>query len=223
MPPGWNEFDSAVGGNPYSEYKYTLNENHHLVRYSNRVADYGTTVYVDKAQQFIHKSVGKPFFLYLNVYAPHTPATPADRDRELFPSVQAPRTPSFNLTHRGKPAWLLALKRLNGAEVGGLDGLYRKRLQSLQAVDRGVAAGSVGTLRATNQLQNTYFVFSSDNGFHLGQFHMPAGKETPYDTDIHVPLVVRGPGVPAAGTVDAMVGNIDLAPMLARTRRRPDP
>jgi arylsulfatase A-like enzyme len=143
------------------------------------------------------------------------PATPAKRDRDLFPNARAPRTPTFNLTDRGKPAWLLALKRLNGAQVGGLDGLYRKRLQSLQAVDRGVAA-LVGTLRATNQLQNTYFVFSSDNGFHLGQFHMPAGKETPYDTDIHVPLVVRGPGVPAARTVAAMVGNIDLAPTLAQ-------
>jgi arylsulfatase A-like enzyme len=110
---------------------------------------------------------------------------------------------------------LRALKPLDRAQVTGLDGLYRKRLQSLQAVDRGVAA-LVKTLQATNQLANTYFVFSSDNGFHFGQFQMPAGKETAYDTDVHVPLIVRGPGIPAGRTADSMVGNIDLAPTLAQ-------
>ncbi len=96
-----------------------------------------------------------------------------------------------------------------------MDGLYRRRLQSLQAVDRGVAT-LVNTLRAADQLANTYFVFSSDNGFHFGQFRMPAGKETAYDSDVHVPLIVRGPGIPAGRTADAMVGNIDLAPTLAQ-------
>ena len=215
VPPGWNEFDSAVGGNPYSEYRYILNENHHLVHYGNNVADYGTTVYMNKARAFMEKSAGTPFFLYLNVYAPHTPATPAQRDHYLFPRARAPRTPSFNLYDRGKPEWLRALKPLSRAQVTGLDGLYRRRLQSLQAVDRGVSA-LVSTLRATNQLANTYFVFSSDNGFHFGQFQMPAGKETAYDTDVHVPLIVRGPGVPAGRTADPMVGNIDLAPTLAQ-------
>jgi N-acetylglucosamine-6-sulfatase len=215
VPPGWNEFDSAVSGYPYSEYRYTLNENHHLVYYGNKVPDYGTTVYLGKAEQFIEKSAGTPFFLYLNVYAPHTPATPAHRDRNLFPHARAPRTPSFNLADPGKPEWIRRLEPLGGQQVGGLDGLYRKRLQSLQAVDRGVAA-LVQTLEATGQMANTYFVFSSDNGFHLGQFHLPAGKETPYDTDIHVPLIVRGPGVPADRTSNFMVGNIDLAPTLAQ-------
>ncbi len=90
VPPGWNEFDSAVAGNPYSEYRYTLNENHHLVQYGNTVSDYGTTVYVDKARTFIQKTAGTPFFLYLNVYAPHTPATPAQRDQRLFPRRALP-------------------------------------------------------------------------------------------------------------------------------------
>ena len=71
------------------------------------------------------------------------------------------------------------------------DELYRRRLQSMQAVDDGIAK-LIGTLRDTGQLDNTYIVFTSDNGFHLGQFRMEAGKQTPYDFDIHVPFVVRG-------------------------------
>src|SRR5262249_49178845 len=53
------------------------------------------------------------------------------------------------------------------------------------------------------------------NGFHLGQFGMPAGKETAYHTDIQVPLIVRGPGVPAHRSCNFMFGNIDLAPTFA--------
>jgi arylsulfatase A-like enzyme len=94
VPPGWNEFDSAATGYPYTEYRYTLNENHHLVYYGNKVPDYGTTVYVGKAQQFIEKSAGTPFFLYLNVYAPHTPATPAQRDHNLFPARRRRERPA---------------------------------------------------------------------------------------------------------------------------------
>ncbi len=215
VPPGWDVFDSAVAGKPYSEYHYVLNENKRLVSYGRKNADYGTSVYVGKARQFIRTTHGRPFFLYLNVYAPHQPATPARRDRRLFPRARAPRTPSFNLDDPGKPPWLRRLRPLSARAIRNLDSLYRDRIRSLQAVDRGVA-GLIATLKATGQLANTYFVFSSDNGFHLGQFRMPAGKETAYDTDIRVPLVVRGPGVPAGRTSDFMVGNIDLAPTLAK-------
>ena len=41
---------------------------------------------------------------------------------------------------------------------------------------------------------------------------MVAGKQTAYEEDIHLPLIVRGPGIAAGKTVDQMVGNIDLAP-----------
>jgi arylsulfatase A-like enzyme len=55
-------------------------------------------------------------------------------------------------------------------------------------------------------------VFSSDNGFHTGQRRMLPGKQTAYDTDIRVPLIVAGPGVPAGRTVDTVTSSIDLAP-----------
>jgi N-acetylglucosamine-6-sulfatase len=214
-PPGWDEFDSAVAGNPYSEYDYVLNENKHLRHFGHKRADYGTTVYINKARQFIETSKAKPFFLYLNVYAPHQPATPAGRDRKRFENARAPRTPAFDALPPGKPGWLRQLHHLGPRGIASLDALFRARIRSLQAVDRGVGE-LIGTLQATHRLDSTYFVFSSDNGFHLGQFQMPAGKETPYDTDIRVPLIVRGPGVPAGKTSHFMVGNIDLAPTFAK-------
>ena len=46
---------------------------------------------------------------------------------------------------------------------------------------------------------NTYVVLTSDNGFHLGQHGLDAGKGTPYDSDVRVPLLVVGPGRRARG------------------------
>jgi arylsulfatase A-like enzyme len=58
-------------------------------------------------------------------------------------------------------------------------------------------------------------VFTSDNGFHLGQHRMPGGKQTAYETDVHLPLLVRGPGITPGSHTGAIVGNIDIAPTIA--------
>ena len=215
VPPGWDLFASAVGGNPYSEYNYALNQDSYVSTFGDKPADYGTTVYIDKAEQFIRSTAGKSFFLYLNVYAPHQPATPAPADVNKFDNATAPKSPSFNVHVPGKPSWLSHLPHLGRGGINDLDRLYRDRIRSLQAVDRGVV-NLIATLRQTGQLANTYFVFSSDNGFHLGQFRMPAGKETAYESDIRVPLIVRGPGVPKGEISNFMTGNIDLAPTFAQ-------
>jgi N-acetylglucosamine-6-sulfatase len=67
-------------------------------------------------------------------------------------------------------------------------------------------------LRQRGLARNTYVVFSSDNGYHMGERRMGAGKMTPYDTDIRVPLIVVGPGVPRGAKNSQLAANIDLAP-----------
>jgi arylsulfatase A-like enzyme len=57
----------------------------------------------------------------------------------------------------------------------------------------------------------------------MGQHRLPMGKNTAFEEDIHVPLVVRGPGVPAGRTVKAMTGNVDFAPTFAAIARLPAP
>lgn len=217
VPPGWDEWDSPSKGVPYSEFNYTLNENGTLVSYGAAPEDYLGDVIAAKAGAFIRQASAdrKPFFLYLPTYAPHGPATPAPRHQDLFPEAKALRNPSFNEEDvSDKPAWVRALPSLTPARVRQIDDLYRKRLQSLQAVDE-MLAGLVQTLQETGSLDNTYLVFSSDNGFHLGQHRQMSGKQAPYEEDIRVPLIVRGPGVPAGRTVDHLSGNIDLAPTFA--------
>jgi N-acetylglucosamine-6-sulfatase len=61
----------------------------------------------------------------------------------------------------------------------------------------------------------TYVIYTSDNGFHMGERRMIAGKDTTYEEDIRVPMVLRGPGVPKGAHIDAVALNIDLAPTFA--------
>ena len=69
-------------------------------------------------------------------------------------------------------------------------------------------------LKQTGQLDNTYIMFTSDNGFHMGEHGLPAGKDYPYDEDLHVPFIVRGPGIQPNTQITQMTANIDLAPTI---------
>ena len=55
---------------------------------------------------------------------------------------------------------------------------------------------------------------ASDHGFHLGQFRIPQGKVTPYETDIRVPFFARGPGIVPGTHLRQMIANIDVAPTI---------
>jgi len=217
VPPGWNAWSSSTKGNAYSEYNYTLNQNGTQVAYGKTRKDYGTDVYFQQATDFIGQAAksAKPFFVYLAVYAPHQPATPARGDLQLFPGLQAPRDPSYNEADvSDKPQYIRDRPLLTAKQQTQIDALNRRRAQSLQAVDRDVAA-LIGQLQTSGQLANTDIIFTSDNGFHLGQHRLPAGKQTAYETDIHLPLLIRGPGIAAGAHVSAITGNIDLAPTIA--------
>jgi arylsulfatase A-like enzyme len=217
VPPGWDEWYSPVEGQPYSGFNYTLNENGKLVSYGNNPKDYGTDVYHRKATRFITSAIksGKPFFVYLSTYTPHEPATPAPRHQDLFADAEAPHSPSFNEGDvSDKPRRIRNLHPLNNSQIINIDELYRRRLQSLQAIDE-MLANLVETLEGLGQLENTYIVFSSDNGYHLGHHRLRFGKQTPYEEDIRVPLVVRGPNVPVGQVIEHLTANIDLAPTFA--------
>ena len=82
--------------------------------------------------------------------------------------------------------------------------------ESLLSVDDAVQR-LVGALKATHELQNTVIIYTSDNGYMLGE-HRQTRKELAYEESAGVPLLVRGPGFPVGVRRNQVVGNIDLAP-----------
>ena len=161
-----------------------LNQNQTYRVHRHRPRDYGTDVYVRLTERFIRGAAHdhQPFFAYLSVYAPHQPATPAPADVAKFPLAQAPRTPQLRPGRREPHA---ALRARPAPVHHGRDQCDRRPLPHAASgrckPSTGAWRVSCDTLRATKQLDNTYIVFASDNGFHLGQHRMPAGKQTAYE------------------------------------------
>ncbi|MBE1493979.1 arylsulfatase A-like enzyme [Amycolatopsis lexingtonensis] len=211
VPPGWTEWD--VAGNAYGEFDYDLNENGTIKHYGKKPEDYLVDVMAGKAAQFVSASAAAhtPFAIELATFAPHGPYTPAPRDADAFPGLTAPRGPAFDTLPASAPPWLASRTPLTDKEKMTIDKDFRKRAQTVRSVDKMI--GTVQeALDKAGVRGNTDIVFTSDNGYHMGEYRLTPGKQTAFDTDVHVPLVVTGPGVKAGATVNQPVENIDLRP-----------
>ena len=215
IPAGWSEWYVAANG--YRGYDYTMNENGAMVHHGSAPQDFLVDVIAHRAAETIRRSAaeGKPFFLYVAPFTPHAPSTAAPRHEGMFADARLPRPASFDEADvSDRPEFVRGRPRIRPRVAARLETQYRRRLRSLQSVDD-LVDSVVTALRKSGQLGNTYVVYTSDNGFHMGEHRLLSGKNTAYETDIRVPFVVRGPGVPAGRREQAMVLNNDLAPTFA--------
>jgi arylsulfatase A-like enzyme len=203
-------------------YGYGVDENGATVDYGSSPRDYQTDVLARYATDFVRRSAAgrRPFFLTLTPVAPHDDSSipkgrlnpvPGPGDRARVGGLPLPHPPGFGAAIKDEPSELHR-KPLSADELRSLTLFYRGRIGSLLAVDRAVR-DLVGTLRSTGELANTVIIFTSDNGFLLGE-HRHKGKEQPYEPSVRVPLIIRGPGFPSGVTRDELVANIDLAPTI---------
>jgi N-acetylglucosamine-6-sulfatase len=234
VPPGWDEWHAKLDQSVEREegtsaegsvvegytkyYDYELNENGEVVTHGDSPEDYLTDVLSDEAINFVQHTAPdpKPFFLYLAPAAPHDPATPAVRHEDAFVGEKAPRPASFDEEDvSDKPPWIRQKRSISDRQASReIDGRYRKRIASMLAVDE--MLGSLFTqLEYTDQLDDTFIFFTSDNGWQQGEHRIKTGKLYPYEESVHVPLFVRGPGVPAGSKVEKLVLNTDFAPTFA--------
>ncbi|MBA3522395.1 MAG: sulfatase, partial [Gemmatimonadales bacterium] len=237
IPPGWTESYAGIGQSAYDFYDYRINENGTVVPYGTTPDQYQSDVYTEKALDFIRRRAPEaaagvqPFFLFVAYLAPHSggpiepgdpglPTTvPAPRHKGRFAGAVLPRSPAFNEANMtDKPASMRALASLEPKTVRAIGNAYRQRLESLLAVDEGVAR-FIGALRDGGVLENTLVIFTSDNGYFQGEHRVRAGKTLPYEPAVKVPLLIRGAGIAPGRQVSAMVANIDLAPTIVAAVR----
>jgi len=224
VQPGWDHWFSYAGDRAgYTEF--AMYDGTYPVQQHDNDGTYATTSITDDAVKQIHafSVTPQPFFMWTSYYAPHgvcagpgegcmDPPVPAPQDSALWTDVPNPAAskPSFNEPDVSDKPY--AIRHLRKVDPDLAQKLFTKRIQALASVDRGVAA-QVAALDATGQLDNTLILFTSDNGFLLGE-HRYLGKVFPYEEALRVPLLVRGPGLPAGVQRSANALTIDLAPTI---------
>ena len=214
VPPGWDVWEALIDGIQTPAAPNTYNVDGTAVERDG----FQTDVLTDRAAAFLDTHTSEPMFLHLSYVAPHVsqedghwvPPVSAPRHEAAFDGLGAPATPNYNEADvTDKPAQL-QLEPLSDSHVAYTRELAEARAESLLSVDEGIAR-LVEQLRSTDELDNTYFVFTSDNGYFLGEHRRRGGKVEHYEPVSKVPLVVRGPQVPV-GVVDTVVGLHDLVP-----------
>lgn len=197
-----------------------------IVRARSR-RDYYTDAVTRRAVNYLDERLGarRPLFLVVNHLAPHRGkggrgrcsgnAVPARQDFGRFGKARLPRRPSFNERNRSDKTVFVAKRGLGPPAVKRLRNRFRCRVESLRAMDRGVAQLVRAVTRA-GELGRTVFVFTSDNGVLLGE-HALHGKGIPYEEGIRMPLAIRAPQQLVGGRLretNALTANVDLAPTL---------
>lgn len=195
---------------------------------------YTTDVLAEKAYGFLDDALAQegPFFLTIAPIAPHSnviwgndnekltisPAwssspISAERHKHLFKDAKIPRKANFNPERASGVNWISQLPRRNDTVIAYNDHFYRQRLRALQSVDE-IIDGVVKKLSEAGAFDNTYIIYTSDNGYHIGQHRLNPGKECGFEEDINVPLIIRGPGVPKGEKTGIVSSHTDLVPTI---------
>jgi N-acetylglucosamine-6-sulfatase len=232
VPPGWSDWHATVDYSTYKMWGYTINDNGRMRTYGRTFDEnprlYQTDVLARKAAAIVVRQASRPqpLFLSLNFLAPHHEARsiqtrthqlvrPAPRHRRALASAALAHAASFNEADMSdKPRFLRRHTHpLTARDVAAIQRDARARRAALLAADDGVAR-VVSAVRRAGELNNTYFVFTSDNGYMQGEHRVRSGKMLPYEPSTQVPLLVSGPGIPAGRVSRELVANIDLAPTI---------
>jgi len=208
----------------------------------HEVPGYITDVLTDRALEFIQREREGPFFIYIGHKAIHPDAVqlddgsvdlsvprgyvPAPRHRGRYEEMVFPRRPN-NIASlsdlEGKPALQHALATKYSDEIveefgeaeldpGSSDETIRRRAEMLLAVDDGLGR-IIETLEEEGILDDTFILFTSDNGFFYGEHGLSLERRMPYEESIRTPLIVRYPPLAQPGQrVDDLVASVDIAP-----------
>ena len=173
---------------------------------------FSTDLFADAAQRFLQQHAGaEPFFLYLSFTAPHDPRTPPPRYAHAYDACTIDVPPNFAADHPFDNGELrcrdeeLAAHPRTVAEVQRHIADYYGMISHMDA-----RIGTVlDTLAAQGFAENTIVVYMADHGIAIGQ-HGLLGKQNMYDHSIRVPMILRGPGIPANRQSDALLYAYDI-------------
>lgn len=219
--PGWDFWSAKTSEGNFLDFYYNFNlatsvDQNDPLSYSDYgfdPGDYMTDVVGAKALQFLESQEGEtaPFMFAFWPGGPHFPFEPAPRHWGLKTGEKLEPVPGSNERDMSdKPAWLRkATKKLSKPSLRRINDERKRRLEQLMSVDEAIGS-LIDEMDRTGELEDTYIVFTSDNGYFRGEHRIPAGKFLPYEPSSRVPLIVRGPDLPAGETSRELVSLVDV-------------
>lgn len=206
--PGFDYSASFVGQGKYVDCPFEINGK--ATPTSGWVDDVST----DFAIEFMKQHRSEPFSLAVGFKACHQPFEPPERAKNRFVGAEARPVP--NLT--GKAIYRLPSEGGKAARAPtDVDPAKSKvnvgYFQSISAADDCLGR-LLDALDELGLADNTVVIFTSDNGYYLGE-HELLDKRSLYEESLRIPLLIRYPKRFGKGKVlDEMALNIDIAPML---------
>eukprot|EP01084_Bolivina_argentea_P121249 214876_1 len=164
-------------------------------------------------KNLLSKDASQPWIAYIGPHSPHVPNNPPPWFANNFADITAPQTENFNVKVNGQMEWVNNNPKLDNVSIQFIDQKYRNRLRSALQVDV-IIKELIKTLKNYNVLQRTHIIYSSDHGYHLGQWRLGCEKSFVFDTDIRVPLYWLAPNVKKQTNESYIVGNIDIMPTI---------
>lgn len=214
--PGFDYWMSHKGQGNYYDTTFNINGVREVLK------GYITHRITEKAVDWLRKPHDKPFCLVVGHKAPHGPFVPEPKYAKAFDHTEIRRPPTANDYLEGKPDWV----RQRVTTWHGVDGpLYkacgmadyeefvRAYYATILSIDDSV--GQIyQTLRDIGKLDQTLVIFTTDNGYLIGE-HGAIDKRAAWEESMRVPLLVRYPPlVPPSRVLGEMVLHIDLAPTI---------
>ncbi|KAK8135137.1 hypothetical protein PG984_007149 [Apiospora sp. TS-2023a] len=217
-PKGWDHVDALIEPyiNDYNNVIMSQNGERPVQYRGFHSNDVVRIKAIDRLQCLLDAE--DPFFMAIMPYAPHVagqqPPTPQARHADKFADATAPRFANWNPSdkiQKTKSVFLKDLKLMDSEAEASADRLFRGRIRAIQGVDE-IIEDVLAKLEEKGQLDNTYVIFTTDNGYHIGAHRLPGGKALPYIQDTNLPLVVRGPGIPGGVKSKVASAHLDFAP-----------
>ena len=219
-PPGFDSYFANGGGTYFAPSFFVENvDGFQDGTWHGSKTDYTTAVVGNVSNAWIKKVAkgDKPFFAYIAPKACHEPFLPApwyaDYWEPEWPKTE-PRPVSWNCSFESRKDHHYTIRTepmISEGAAEKITSVFQDRWRTLKSVDD-VIRSTMTLVEEEGLMDNTYFFFSSDHGFQLGEFNLPFDKRHVYEFDIRIHLLVRGPGIEQGSTFDAFGTQVDLAP-----------